>query len=725
MNSDTIHAPLPFLVRDAESERSVEVSGPWNLFGLLILLSAFLLFQTELILAKYILPWFGGTPAVWNTCMLFYQSVLLAGYGYSHWLCSRFAEKKQARIHFGVVAISSVALALTVVLWGSPLTPAPHWKYWLAANPVLHIVGLLTLAIGIPFFLLSTTGPLLQHWYSQLYPKLSPYRLYAVSNLGSLLGLLGYPFLLEWLLPIKKQALLWTILFVVFLALYAVQNWAVGRHVFASEGSDRPASAGRIGTSRIALWIGLSACASVMLLATTNQVCQNISSNPFLWVLPLCIYLLSFTICFENSRWYRRSVFFGLYFISVWLTTRMMATPQDDLDPVRQLSVYFVLLFSVCMVCNGELERLKPSRDRVTPFYLSIALGGALGGAFVVLVAPRVFHNFYEFHLAVLVTGGLVLAVSLVEWTRALRAGRDAWRRPSVLGRLASALAALAAMALLGFALRASVRREVGNVVQVRNFFGAKRVYDENGTRYLQDGPILHGGQALAEPLQMQPLLYYTQHTGLGVLLTNYRRITARSESAALRVGVIGLGAGSLAAYARNGDYMRFYEIDPQIVELAAGSGSVFTYVHKSPGRIETVLGDARLSLESEASRHEFQQFDVLVLDAFGGDAIPVHLLTSEAMQLYLQHLRGPDSVIAVHISNRVVDLTPVLRAASSKWQLTFNHFGSFGGVDWVLLSRNPKILQDPALYRPFDWSKDPPVLWTDDYSNLLSVLKR
>lgn len=722
MDLDIIHAPLPLRVRVSDSSDLSEHSGPRNLFGLLILLSAFLLFQTELILAKYILPWFGGTPAVWNTCMLFYQSVLLAGYAYSHWLCSRFNEPKQARIHLGTIGVTFAALALTVMLWGSPLTPGAGWKYALAGSPVLHIVVLLSLAIGIPFFLLSTTGPLLQHWYSQTYPTASPYRLYAVSNLGSLLGLLGYPFLLEWLLPIRKQALLWTILFVGFLALYAVQNWLFGRHVRVAGRTEESALAEPMPVSRIALWIGLSACASVMLLATTSQVCQNISTNPFLWVLPLCIYLLSFTICFENSRWYRRPIFFGLYFVSIVLTVRMMATLAGNLEPVRQLSTYFVLLFAVCMVCNGELERLKPSRGRVTPFYLSIALGGALGGALVVLVAPRVFHDFYEFQLAVLATGTLVLAVCVTEWRKGRR--NDA-NKLATMGRLASVVAAVAVLGLQGFSLRNSVQRGIGNVVELRNFFGVKRVFDEDGIRYLQNGPIVHGAQALDERLQMQPLMYYTPHTGLGVLLNNYRRVTGKSGLAPLRIGVIGLGTGTLAAYAHAGDCMRFYEIDPQVVQVAAGNQAVFTYMHKSPGRIETVLGDARLSLEAEAGRGEFQQFDVLVLDAFGGDAIPVHLLTTEAMQVYLHHLRGPDSVIAVNISNRVVDLTPVLRAASAKWQLTFNDFGSFNGIDWVLLSRNPKILQDPALYRPFDWGKDSPVLWTDDYSNLLSVLKR
>ena len=637
---------------------------------------------------------------------------------YSHWLCTCFDGKKQARIHMGAVAVAFVALGITLVLWGSPLTPGAHWKYVLSGSPILHIVVLLTMATGIPFFLLSTTGPLMQHWFGQLYPGRSPYRLYAISNLGSLVGLLGYPFLLEWLLPIRKQAFAWAVLFGIFLILCAIQNLALGRQSIARSKVEESGSAGGIAIVRFGIWIGLATCGSVMLLATTNLVCQNIASNPFLWVIPLCIYLISFSICFENSRWYRRTVFFPLFFLAGCLTARLMAADPSDLDPVSQLGTYFLLLFTVCMVCNGELERLKPSAERVTPFYLSIAFGGALGGVFVVLAAPHLFHDFYEFKLAMVATGLVVLTISVKGFFSASAKVRE------TVGQFLSAVATIALLAVLVWAFRAQARREAGNIVQQRNFFGVKRVYDEKGVRYLQDGGIVHGGQYLAESLRAEPLTYYKVHSGLGMLMKNYRRITGQKELAPLRFGLIGMGAGTVAVYGQSGDSMRFYEIDPQILALSEGSRPLFTYVHDSRGKIETVLGDARLSMEAEASRNEFQQFDILVLDAFSGDAIPVHLLTSEAMQLYLQHLRGPDSVIAVHIANRAVDLTPVLRAVSAKYGLTFNDMGGFTGPEWVLLCKNPKILRDPMLYRPFKWS-DSPVLWTDDYSNLLTVLKK
>jgi hypothetical protein len=695
-----------------------------NLFAPIILLSAFLLFQTELIVAKYILPWFGGTPAVWNTCMLFYQSVLMLGYFYSHWLCSRLDNRAQARLHQRTLFIVLVALVTAASFWGSPLTPGASWKYVLTATPVLHILVLLAMAVGVPFFLLSTTGPLLQHWFARSYPGRSPYRLYAISNLGSLLGLLGYPFLLEWLLPIRGQALLWTAMFTAFLGLYALQSRAVARQELGTQGHDSAEPHNPILSGQAMSWIALSTCASVMLLATTNLICQNLSSSPFLWVVPLCIYLLTFTICFESSRWYKRAVFFPLYLLSVGLIARLAMYPEAEVDAIRQMTAFCLLLFSVCMVCNGELERRKPPAAQATPFYLSIGFGGVLGGAFVVLAAPRLFHGFYEFHLAVAAVGLVILQAAWSSWPRAA-SGRAyfRWNR-NLAASGAAAVTGVAALVMVFLVLRSNLLEETHDVVHVRNFFGAKRVFDKDGIRYLRHGAITHGGQYLAASLRTQPMLYYSPHTGIGMLLENYRRIGGRPGSEPLRLGVIGLGAGDLAPYAAPGDTMRFYEIDPQVIQLSSGSHPAFTFMQSSRGYIETVLGDARLNLEAEAAHHDLQRFDVLIVDAFGGDAIPVHLLTSEAMGLYLEHLKGPDSVIAVHISNRVLDLTPVLRALAAKWQLTFNHIGSLGGIDWVLLSRNPKILQDPALYRPFHFS-DAPVLWTDDYSNLLSVLKK
>ena len=720
MSTGTRVALLPIQLQNSSepSARSL------NLFSAITVLSAFLLFQTELIVAKYILPWFGGTSAVWNTCMLFYQGMLLAGYLYSHSLCFRLNLKRQAQVHLRMLAMVFAATAIAVVWWGSPLTPSSRWQFFLAGAPVLHIVVLLSVAVGLPFFLLSTTGPLMQHWSSCTLKAGSQYRLYALSNLGSLLGLLGYPFLVEWLLRIRTQALLWTVLFAVFLLLCALQTRAIRRRSYGEPPCAAAFEPHRIPARRFAVWCTLAACASVMLLATTNMISQKIAANPFLWVVPLYIYLLTFTICFENSAWYKRPIFFTLYFVAVAGLAWTTIYPEAEIDTVRQMSLYCLLLFAVCMVCTGELERLKPTPKAATLFYLSIAFGSVLGSAFVVLVAPIVFHGFYEFYLAVLGTGAVILAVALAADPEQPRIS-PRFPAVKVLGRVTVAATALASLVTTVAVVRAEVVQQSRDVVQLRNFFGAKRVYDKDGIRYLQHGAIAHGAQYLAERVRMEPLLYYNRHSGVGMLLSCYRRLSGRSEHQPLRLGMIGLGAGDLAAYARDGDYLRFYEIDPQVVQLSTGSLPTFTYLRNGRGRVEIITGDARVSMEAERSRGELERFDVLVVDAFQGDAPPVHLLTSEAIELYLQHLRGADSVIAINISNRVLDLTPVLRAVSARWHLCFDLIGNFDGTVWVLLSRDNNVIKDAAIYRgPFEF-KDPPVLWTDDYSNLLSVLKK
>ena len=712
----------------AESEKSTP--APLNLYPALVLISAFLLFQTELILAKYILPWFGGAPAAWNACMLFFQMVLFAGYGYSDWVTRYQSRQRQSRLHLLLLAIASAALVVSLVWWGSPLTPDVRWKWRLTDSPVTHILVLLTATVGIPFFLLSTTGPLMQRWFHQAYPTKAPYRLYAISNLGSMLGLLSYPFALEWLLTVRKQAWVWTFLYALFLILCGVQAWQFGKHRdrFADnqglvERETHPRSK-RPARRDILFWIALSACASAMLLATTNLVCQDVAAIPFLWVVPLCIYLLSFAICFEKSYWYNRWVFLPLYIATVPLVMRFLPTGVVAEDVVRQVSAYFLVLFTVCMICNGELERRKPEAQRSTGFYLCIAGGGALGSAFVVLIAPFLFRGFYEYHVALLGCGLLVCALLLVDAAAPVSAESDAKvqrRRRLVLRGTAAAslLTLIAAGAYLQFHSEPPIR------LQVRNFFGTKRVYDRDNVRYLHDGAIDHGGQSLLASSKLTPLTYYTSRSAIGILFNNYRALLGYDPHRALRIGAVGLGVGTMAAYNQPGDTIRYYELDPQVAELSTRADPLFTFLRDSPGTKEIVLGDGRLSLEAEAAAGHSQQYDILVIDAFSGDAIPVHLLTVEAMQLYLRHLRGPDSVIAVHISNRVLDLTPVLLGVSEKLKLGFAYSGNTMTGSWVFLSANRELMKNPILRTPFDWSGVDLVLWTDDYSNLLSVLKR
>jgi hypothetical protein len=748
-----------------------------------VFLSAFLLFQVQLLIGKYILPSFGGAPAVWNTCMLCFQVLLLLGYAYAHVLSRQKRPRVQGKVHIGLLLASLVVLLAVSTRWDSPLTPGPGWKPLPSDNPSWKILELLGVTVALPFFLLSTTGPLVQKWLSLSSSGKSPYRLYALSNAGSLLGLLSYPFLVEWAFTIKHQAWLWSLGYALFVLLGAAIAWqlpgsAKAHGVEESSDSTAPGLSTGPGLGRCLLWVALSTCSSVMLLATTNLLCQDIAVIPLLWVLPLSIYLLSFIVAFESNRWYRRSIFWPFYFLALGLALKTIFLGSHDRAPL-QIVVFSLALLAVCMVCHGELARSKPSPNYLTSFYFMVAIGGALGGVFVVLIAPHIFRGFWEFQIALLGCGFLLFLAFLLE-DRSGRTEQSAWvatlailmvfllpQLPGLFPKLGSlslltkeyytgSLAAAflvsrelvhrrrnhavhipadsrllwkpaASAALLGlFAIIAYAHTLFGTeyvLFQERNFFGVKYVLDSFDVIQLNNGSTMHGAEFKDSARRDIPTFYYRRNSGIGLLLSNYSRGASGQER--LRVGLIGLGVGTLAAYGQPGDRFRFYEIDPVVIQLSVGPKRYFHFLEDSQSTVETVLGDARLSLEREATQGELQKFDVLAVDAFSGDAIPVHLLTREAMGIYLQHLRGPDSVIAFHVSNRYLDLAPVLVGLSEYYHLQAVEIHDTGNR-WILLSQHPTMLRLPNLAeQAFSITLNKrPLLWTDDYSNLFQVLR-
>jgi len=752
----------------------------WS-FAAAILLSAILLFQVQLIIGKYILPWFGGAPAVWTTCMLAFQVLLLMGYIYAHLLATRLPLPLQIKIHLSLLGVSVLLMIVSAVLWPSPITPGSSWKPEGDAQPIWQIVRLLTVGIGLPFFLLAATSPLLQEWLARTRSR-SPYRLFALSNFGSLLGLLTYPFLIEPHLTLRHQAWMWSggygayIIIGAFCAMLTYFNIKGPAQTPVSHPSQTVLGEDRPGAGLYFLWLFLAACACTMFLATTNMLCQEIAVIPFLWVLPLSLYLLTFIASFESSRWYRRSIFHSLYLISLVL---VLLTQKAKVLP--QVGSYSLALFVVGMICHGELSRLKPATKYLTHFYLMIALGGAFGGVFVALIAPLIFSAFWEFQMAFLFCGlllfivlfrdrsswfyrnqkwlplGLVVGVAALVGTAGLispvvftdfskkiylvflwvGAGMMAawpvvkpgkvlrpyrWTQAYILGILI----------LVGVALVMQMHSQVkGSFVRFRSFFGAFRIERKNTALLLYHGRTMHGWQIRDGVHDPTPTSYYATNTGIGKLLLNHPRRDLASEERDLRIGVVGLGAGTLAAYGSPWDYYCFYEIDPEIVKISQGPEALFTFLKNSTAKIDVVLGDGRLSLEREAARGEFQKFDVLVLDAFSSDSIPVHLLTKEAMQLYLKHLRDQDSVVAFHISNRILDLAPVIKGLSREFNLALIIVDSFkgpvtSGSRWGLLSRNPRVFEIPKLKshaEPARTSGGSAVLWTDDYSNLYQLI--
>jgi spermidine synthase len=754
-------------------------SKPTNffLFGGAICLGAFLLFQVQLIMAKYILPWFGGTPSVWTSCMLVFQVLLLLGYLYTHVLTTHLPRQLQNSLHLVLLVLSVAVLVWLSFRWKTPITPDVAWKPSPDANPTWRIVELLLVSVAFPFFLLSTTGPLVQKWFARAHPNESPYRLYALSNFGSLLGLLTYPFLIEPGLTIRSQAWVWSAGYLVYAVASALCTRATAGKSDSPEETANGAIVNQPNYWVRFLWVGLAACASVMLLATTNVICQQVAVVPFLWVLPLCMYLGSFILCFESSRWYRRSLFQLLFFvlagISCWLLLHGPAAPV-----YLQLATYPALLFVSCMISHGELVHLKPPASHLTHFYLLIALGGAVGGVFTGLVAPHIFANFWEFHTGVIASSAFLLfalAHDRASWWHqaprwlpaALLSGSAILAIPTMQAltgemnkELLLGLVAVAAIAGI-YALLAMFRRRAGEVahpifaratalialsivcfalfadanlkpedvrLRSRNFYGIVSVVRASSVAgpyfYLRNRMTNHGVQFVNPRYANVPTGYYGPDSGVGKLLFTHPR--------PMRVGLVGLGIGTLAAYGQSGDYFRFYEINPAVVSLASGPGAFFTYVRNSPASSEVVLGDARLCLEREAAAGQRQNFDVLVIDAFSGDAIPTHLLTREAFAVYLQHLRSPESIIALHISNLSLDLAPVVSGLAHEFQLRgvrIHHpeAQSFSAqTDWVLLSRNPARFKTPLIASaaaPLAYDSYMP-LWTDDYSNLFRVVR-
>jgi len=736
-------------------------------FALTIFAGAFLLFQVQPLIGKYILPWFGGSPGVWTTCMLFFQMLLLGGYAYAH-ATSRFLKPRaQALLH---VILLVAALAML------PITPRDTWKTHPAGDPTWHILALLAASLGLPYLVLSATGPLMQEWFRRTSPGASPYRLYALSNVGSLLALVSYPFYFETQFTRAAQAAFWSWGLVFYAACAAFCAWRVWQRAEpdaaqrSAEAAD--AAAPRPALGQRALWLCLPACASILLLAVTNKMCQDVAVIPFLWVLPLGLYLLTFIISFDGPRWYSR-FYYTLALAAAMVAVCVALFEGADMPIVQQVVIYSATMFVGCMICHGELYHLKPHPRHLTSFYLMISAGGAVGGLFVALVAPYVFDNFYEIHLALALAVLLLLVLSL-RGASALSAAR--WRWLGLLlgaaavygaargaGRLQWAVWAGAALVAAGLwlwsrrraaglnwhrftcaamtvglvALVVALGRQIaessrGALVSGRNFYGVLSVFQyqqENPLNHyyvLQHGRITHGLQFAAPDRAAMVTSYFGPQTGLGLALRNF----PRQENQ--RIGLLGLGVGTIAAYGKPGDYLRIYEINPHVTEIAA---KPFSYVALCKAKVDIVMGDGRLSMEQEPP----QNFDFLIMDAFSSDAVPVHLLTKEAFEIYLRHLK-PDGAILVNISNRYLDLRPVVENAAKVFGLRAHTVNSDdGGADedeggwwlygatWMILSKNQDFMDRDALRHaaaPPSAKPNTIPLWTDDYASMFRILQ-
>lgn len=819
-------------------------------YALSIFTGAFLLFQVQPLIGKYILPWFGGGPGVWTTCLLFFQSLLLGGYAYAHFSSTRLKPRQQAGLHLVLLVISLALL---------PITPSDSWKENVAGEPNLRILILLTVTIGLPYFVLSSTGPLMQQWFSRTNPGVSPYRLYALSNVGSLLALLSYPAYFEVKFSRQTQATLWSaglVLFVLFCGFCAYRVWwhFSAESVAAREAAERaaaeraavaleeerrreaalqpmteetdplltvmpgippppapppaevvaapvptpvPAPAPAAEATAVAveapgqttpvdklLWVALPMIASVLLLATTNKLSQEVAVIPFLWVLPLSLYLLTFIICFDHARWYHRGTFTALLVCGMAAVPTLIAAGNDA--PMRvQIVGYTATLFVACMVCHGELYRLKPPPERLTAYFLMISAGGALGGFFVAIVAPAIFSEYRELQIGLWVlsyglgilcwrhasrelalgaaAGAILLTVSL-PWLRSYLDDSSGFvsevkaiftenqnRLYVAIGlvltiaclfdfrrlrisekwqpRMAAFIMILCIALGMVFLRQARSKGGVEVLSATRNFYGTLKVYnyyptdEQDNYHLLLHGATTHGIQFVNPQKAMMPTTYYGDASGVGLAMNNL-------PESPRRIGLVGLGTGSLVAYLRADDYMRIYEINPAVETLAREQ---FKYLAYTQAKVDVVMGDARLVMEQEVAAKNTQKFDLLALDAFSSDAIPVHLLTKEAFELYLQQIK-PDGVIAVHISNRYLDLRPVVEKVAAHHNLhtvTISEDSEpnwwIYSTTWMLVSRNKAFLEIDSIKdvaeAPETHKKEIP-LWTDDYASLYSIMK-
>lgn len=668
------------------------------LYTCAVFLSAFLLFLVQPMVAKQLLPVLGGSAAVWTTCLVFFQSALLLGYLYADTVVSRLRPKSQAVLH---VLLLTTALAVL----GLHIRANPWVATW---HPMLTVFWLLSIIIGLPYLALSATTPLLQSWYAGSFEARMPYRLFSFSNAAALLALLVYPTLIEPHVRLQTQTRAWSTGFFVFAVLCGGIAWSVRQTLPERGKTPAPVEEAQgVPAWQRALWMLLPCCASLLLCAFTNHLSQNIAAIPLLWILPLSAYLLSFIVAFYSPRAYPRWLMLRLAVCTLGVLGYVAHDVHTTLPIQVSVPLYCVSLFVLCFFLHGELYRLRPSSGRATAFYLLVSLGSALGAMFVGVAAPNIFRANYETVIGLAFAAALGLAVC---WS---------------FGWMARIFWAVGAAALLWVGFVQARAWQQDTLVQLRSFYGTLSVRETHWpplagtTRTLYHGTIQHGAQFFGNGMRMRPASYYPPESGVGLAL----RFCC--EGRTRRVGVVGLGTGTLAVYGQPGDLFRFYEIDPLVERIAR---SLFTYLRESPAHTDVVLGDARFSL----NREHGAPYDVLVLDAFSGDAVPVHLLTQQAIALYRKHL-APDGILTFHISSQYLDLEPVLarEAQQAGMRAVTVHSGGSDakGIfasDWVLLTNNEQFLARPEVAQAAHTSvtRSNVGLWTDDYSSLLPILR-
>lgn len=675
-------------------------------------LAGFLLFQVQPVMAKYILPWFGGSATTWIVCMLFFQFALLGGYAYAYAVTRPLPLRLQAGLQ---IALLALVLALL------PITPSDAWKPVEAGDPTWRIIALLAISVGGPYLILATTSPLLQRWLTQLDPGINVSRLFAVSNFGSFLGLLSYPFVFERSLSSLEQTWLWSAGFLGYAALFAVCALVVWRRQAGEAGiavgEGGVTAAGRTG-GPAALWLVYSALGSVLLLATTNQITQWSAVVPFLWIAPLSLYLLSFVIAFGQQRLYRRLPF-AVAFLLLAALSYALPAPDTAGTLLLGIALQCATLFAGCMICHSEMVAIQPEPSRLPSFYLASAVGGATGGLVVALLAPMLLRDYWEQPVAIAVVAAIAVSLCARSHTGAPR-----------LALAASAVVFAAAMAAL---LVRELAASADVVERIRNFYGVVKVVRESAddpdeaSLVMQQAGIDQGSQFLAPERRREAACAFTAGSGVGHAI--FRNARRRADPAApVRIGIVGLGAGMVATHGRAGDLVRYYELNPAVGALVERH---FSFLKDAPSKTEIVYGDGRLVLEREAATGGSQRYDVIVMNAFRGASPPMHLMTKEAFDVYLSHLE-PNGVLAINFELDTFEIAPLHRGLAAaagldvRWVETSSEEGCDDPISWALYTRDKAFWDTPevkASLSPWRDRSDSRLLWTDRSSNLISIL--
>ena len=707
-------------------------------YAISIFLSAFLLFQIQPVIGKILLPWFGGTPTVWSTVLLFSQVLLTGGYAYAYWLLGRLRNRRQAVVHLVLLSVSLGLLLITALFWSAPLIPDESWKPQNSNLPIWEILRILAVSIGFPFLLLASNSTLTQAWFHRDNPKPTPYRLYALSNIGFLLALISYPILIEPNLTLRTQTTLWSFGYIIFASIAAFLTLRTYRaSQVGAQGSGRLSGTEKRPANHIyVMWVALAATATTLLMAVTNQITQEVAVIPFLWVLPLTIYLLTFILAFSGGYLYSRWLYLITFIILTVASSMLLNLPTSDIT--LQIFIYMLVLFVGCMICHNELYALRPDARFLPSFYLMVALGGALGGIFVTLIAPTIFSTgFWELQWGLI---ACVIFLAIIIQLEPASARRKRPRKSSARGKqqrlvVKPLVIVIAILILLQSIYTIYYMREISSETlwADRNFYGVLRVWEMNQevpkllANQLTHGQTTHGFQFQPDEIRNLPTTYYTESSGVGLSLLNHPN---RPDN--LRIGALGLGIGVIGSYGKPGDVFRFYEVNPDVIEIAEGKGDYFSFLTDSEAAVELIPGDARVSLERELETTGSQNYDLLVLDTFSGDAIPLHLLTKEAFDIYLAHLKQ-DGVIAVNVSNRYFNLDQAVFKLADEFDLDTALIRAKGdglqGFDsiWVLLSREVNFQDIPAIAEASAPRPTIPAnfrLWTDDFSNLFQIIK-